>query len=129
MTRFVVDAWAWIEYLEGGDAGAVVKRHVEDARNEISTSAVTVAEVVSKLLRTKRDPHIGLQAIHALSKVIPVDERAAAFAGELHAQWKTTTKDVGLADAFVLAAARATNAKVLTGDEHFRKIPEAVIIP
>ena len=41
---------------------------------------------------------------------------------------RKTLKDFGLADAYVLAAARRLNAKVLTGDLHFKNIKDAVMI-
>ncbi len=35
MTKFLVDSWAWVEYLEGGKAGRKVKEEVDDESNEI----------------------------------------------------------------------------------------------
>lgn len=56
MTRqYVVDAYAWIEYLIGSDVGARVKVVLEDENNGIYTSAVTLGEVISKIAREEQD--------------------------------------------------------------------------
>ena len=125
---FVVDSWAWIEYFEGSRAGEAVKRHVEEAHAAVYTSAVSLAEVVSKFLRKRMDPHLAVSGISALSVILPADQETAALAGELHAEIKASVKDFGLADAFVLAAARKKNAKILTGDPHFRGFEETVFL-
>ena len=37
-------------------------------------------------------------------------------------------KDFGLADVFVLLTARKLNAKIITGDPHFKGFKEAILI-
>jgi predicted nucleic acid-binding protein len=41
---------------------------------------------------------------------------------------RKNSKDFGLADAYVLATARKLKAKILTGDEHFKPVKEAIMI-
>jgi len=43
--EYVVDAYAWIEYLIGSEIGARVKVILEDENNGIYPSAVTLGEV------------------------------------------------------------------------------------
>ena len=125
--RFVIDSWAWIEYFGGSKAGEQIKGYIENEKNTIFTSSVTVAEVVSKFLRSRVNPHEAFSAMTSLSKIIIADAELAAFAGEVHAELKATMKDFGLADAFVLASARVQKAKILTGDPHFKSIKEAIL--
>ena len=49
-------------------------------------------------------------------------------AGMTHAEIRRKIKDFGLSDAYVLAAARKLNAKILTGDPHFKNMKEALSI-
>jgi len=128
MTRYVVDAYAWVEYLDGSPRGARVRDLLEDQANTIHTSAVTLAELVSKSLRTRRDPKTAITAVESNSTLHPISPALATLAGELHAEEKKRKKDFGLADAFVLATARNRSCKVLTGDPHFKDVPEAVMI-
>ena len=126
--KFIVDSWAWVEYFEGTEIGKTVKKFVEDEGKTLLTSSLTIAEIVSKFLRKKVDPHIALNGIRNLSKILDIDMQTAAFAGELHAEIKQKISDFGLADAFVLAASRIHKAKILTGDPHFKGFPEAILL-
>jgi predicted nucleic acid-binding protein len=126
--KYVIDAYAWIEYLIGSEAGKRVKTFLETESNEIYTCAVTVAEVISKTAREGRDPETAYNIIVSDSHIIDIDEELSKEAGILHAKMRKTVRDFGLADAYVLAVARETNSKVLTGDPHFRRIKEAILI-
>lgn len=123
-----MDAHAWIEYLDGSIRGARVRDVLENRQNSIITSTVTLAELVSKYARTRRDPKVALAAVESNSILQAVTSELAVLAGEVHAEERRRKKDFGLADGFVLATARAKSSKVLTGDPHFKDIPEAVMI-
>lgn len=101
---------------------------LEDARNASTTSTVTLAEVLSKFVRNHRDPTLASNAIEDNTALEPVDTGLAKLAAELHAEHRKRISDFGLADAFVLATARKRSAKILTGDPHFKTIPEAVLV-
>ncbi len=118
MNRFIVDSYAWIEYLNGSPKGAHVEELLEDA--EAWTPTPVVAEVTSKVLRSGGDAGIAWQAMRAWSIVLPLDAETARAAGALHATYRARVPDFALTDAVVLAFARKLNAKVLTGDPHFR---------
>jgi len=126
--RYVIDAYAWVEYLIGSKKGEKVKDAVETENNEIFTCAVTVAEVVSKTAREGRDYEVAYDILLSNSQVVNADETISKDAGVLHSEMRRTQKDFGLADAFVLAVARKTKSKILTGDVHFKGVKGAVLI-
>jgi predicted nucleic acid-binding protein len=128
MLRYVVDAYAWIEYLIGSEAGSEVNIILENESNEIYTCAVTVAEVISKVSREGRDTEVAYDVLVNNSQVIDVDEELSKETGLLHSNMRKTEKDFGLADAYVLATARKLKSKVLTGDKHFRSVKEAFLL-
>ena len=128
MTRYVVDAYAWIEYLIGSESGAKVNLVLEKENSEVYTCAVTVAEVISKVAREGRDVEEAYDVLLSNSQVVNVDEELSKSTGLLHAGMRRTEKDFGLADAYVLATARRLRSKVLTGDLHFKDVKEAVLI-
>ncbi len=101
---------------------------IENPQNSIITSPVTLAEVVSKFIRTRRDPKTAVEAIESNSTIPALVPGLARLAGELHAEQRKRQPDFGLADAFVLATARSRSGRVLTGDPHFKTIPEAMMI-
>ena len=126
--KYVIDAYAWIEYLIGSRAGEKVKLVLEEENNEVYTCAVTVAEVVSKTAREAKDFEAAYDILISNSQVVNVDEEVSKEAGILHSEMRKTRRDFGLADAYVLAVARRTRAKVLTGDQHFKCVEEATLI-
>jgi predicted nucleic acid-binding protein len=128
MLSYVVDAYAWIEYLIGSESGAEVNTILEKETNEIYTCAVTVAEVISKVAREGRDVKVAYDVLLNNSQVVNVDEELSKETGLLHAEMRKTEKDFGLADAYVLATARKLKSKILTGDAHFKSVKEAIII-
>ena len=128
MNKYVIDAYAWIEYLVGSEAGEKVRVVLEEENNEVYTCAVTVAEVVSKTARERQDFEAAYDILLSNSQVVNVDEEVSKEAGVLHSEMRKTKRDFGLADAYVLAVARRINAKVLTGDLHFKGVKEAILI-
>ena len=128
-SRYVVDAYAWIEYLRGSHAGETVKSLLASEESEIYTCAVTLAEVVSKTAREGGDAEAAYDVLQSNSTIVSADGLLSKDAGALHATLRKTVPDFGLADAYVLALARKTKAKVLTGDPHFRDIKDATFLP
>ena len=127
MSKYVIDAYAWIEYLDGSEAGHKVSALLEKA-DEICTCAMTIAEVVSKVARKGKDVQVAYDVLLSNSHIVNVDEELSLQAGLLHFEMRKTVKDFGLADAYVLATARKLKSKVLTGDAHFKNVKEAVLI-
>ena len=128
MTKFVVDAFAWIEYLEGTKKGKSVTEIVEEHSNELFTPSTTVAEVVSKFLKADKNVEIALTAIYSLSLVININKEISTLAGHIHFETKKKNKNFGMLDAFVAATAKKIGAKILTGDDDFRNFKESVMI-
>jgi len=126
--KYVIDAYAWVEYLIGSRGGERVKSILEDEDNEVFTCAVTVAEVVSKTAREGRDFEVAYDILLSNSQVVDVDEEVSKEAGVLHCEMRKTKGDFGLADAYVLAVARRIKSRVLTGDLHFKGVKEAILI-
>ena len=125
MSKFVIDAYAWIAYLDGSNQKI---KELMDQDRELYTNIVTVAEVISKTKRKNFDIDVAFEAIHSLSIIFNVDANLCKEVGLLHAQVRKEIKDFGLADAFVLLTAKKLNAKILTGDPHFKGFSEAILI-
>ena len=127
MNSYVVDAWAWIEYLIGSEYGSKVDAILEDESNQIYTCAVTLSEIISRVAREGKDVEVAYSLLLSNSQIIDANEELSRSAGELHAEMRQKQKDFGLADSYVLATARKLKAKILTGDPHFKDLPEAVL--
>ena len=106
----------------------ILERHEKDNNNEIITSIITITEVISISIRENRDYEKAYSLILNLSKTYNYNEDFTRDVGLLHAQIRKNIKDFGLADSFVLMTAKKLNAKILTGDPHFKNFKEVILI-
>jgi len=127
MNRYVIDSYAWIEYLDGSDSGLKV-RDILMSDAELFTISISVAEIISRTKRRQKDVDVAYNTIIRNSKIINVNEELGREAGIRHAEIRAKIKDFGLADALILTAARKLGAKILTGDPHFKSFKEVILI-
>lgn len=132
-SRYVVDAYAWIEYFRASRAGEGAKKYIESG--DSVTPTIVVAEVSRKL---QREIEVGnetvkgrlkrLEFMRASSRIVDLDFEAAAEAGEVDVDMKSRVRGWGLADSIILCTARSVEGKVITGDEHFRGLEETIML-
>ncbi|MCP8315851.1 MAG: PIN domain-containing protein [archaeon] len=133
--KIVVDSYAWIEIFLGSEKGAKAKQIIGEAE-EGRTPDIVLAEIARKYSREgvkEAEIRHRLRVIHATSIITSIDSEIAILAGKTYLEsleraQKEKLQNPGLFDAIVLATARAYNAKVITGDEHFRNLPETIFI-
>jgi predicted nucleic acid-binding protein len=126
-----IDSFAWIELIRGSDLGAEVRRGME-AADRCYTPSIVLAEVGARCFRDGMSELRILEKLTAIaesSDVVPIRPRVAAAAGpateELRAWAKSRHLSTpGLGDGLVLATARSTGSRVLTGDLHFQALRE-----
>ncbi len=128
MNRYLVDAWAWIEYFKGSRQGIEVKELLDKENTEVFTCTITLAEVISKVAKEKRNVEEAHDLLSSNSQIVSINEELSFEAGLIHFEMRKALKDFCLADAYVLATAKKLQSKILTGDEHFRNVKEAVLI-
>jgi len=116
------DSWAWIEYLKGSKAGAIVRAMVE-SDEVLSTPAVCLAEIKGKYLSEGRDPEDPLRFVKSRTSIIDTDAGVAEEAADLKFD-----HGLHMVDALVLACARTLAADLVTGDRHFRGIDGVVML-
>ncbi len=100
------------------------------------TPDIVLAEISRKYHREKADEKrvkSRLETIDSTTLVTPVDAEVALKAGRAYLELvdkarKERLRSPSLFDAIVLATARVYDSKVITGDEHFEKLPEAILI-
>lgn len=125
----LLDSWAWMELLREGPKAERVEQ-VLDQVPTVYTCPAVVAELYSLQARrgseaaARRD----LARIIDQSALVVHDEAQAFEAGRVHAEMRRRVRDFPLTDAFVLAAARSRDLQVLSGDPHFKGLPDVVFI-
>ena len=133
MESYVIDTYAWIEYVRGTAAGDAAKMYIEDQRSIMPTIVILEFErYLLKRLGEGSDTAAGYEAkkefVKSVSTLIPLDYEISISEAKIDVEMKEKKKNWGMADSIVLATARHLNAKVVTGDEHFRGLKEAVMI-
>src|SRR6266571_2036828 len=104
-----------------------LRSHDQLIRELISVRRKLLKEVEArKETRDQRRRH--LEFIRSSSQIIHIDFDRAAEAGEIDVEMKKKVRGWGLVDSIILTLARSADAKVVTGDEHFREIKEAIMI-
>ena len=133
MAKIVIDAYAWIELFIGSVKGAEVKEILENAE-EIYTPGTVLAEVARKYVREGVDEKTvneRLQLIVSSSNITQIDANTASEASRCYSELAKTAKRFklnapSLFDAIVLGTSRLLESKVVTGDEHFKNLPETI---
>ena len=128
MAKFVIDAYAWVEYFNGTALGEKVKKIIEDPSHTIYTNIITIAELSSYFAKRGYSFEEPKKILLSLSAIYTPTVEFAEEVGTLHAAIKKERKHMGLADIFVLSTAKKLEAKVVTGDEDFRGLKEAIMI-
>lgn len=129
----IADSWIWIEYFRGTKSGKMLEKYLRN--KEVATPNIVLLEVSSKYIRegvSKEDLKLRLRFIVAKSSIVEFDYELAVNAADCllelrkHAKKLGIKKKPGIADALILAIARKLGAKILTGDEHFKDLPEVI---
>ena len=133
--KIVIDSYAWIELFIGSAKGRKVKEILENA-DEVYTPGTVLAEIARKYIREGVEEKIvntRLEQIIGASNITCLDTKLALESAKCYLQLadnarKTKLKAPSLFDAIVLATGRSLKSKIMTGDEHFRFLPETVWI-
>ena len=125
--RVIVDSYAWIEYLRGSEKGEKVRKLLSE-NNDIYTLNLMISEVVSKVERESENSDIAYNAIIFNSKIFNLTPEISKDAGIFHAQRKKKVRNFGLVDAILFSVAKKLNAKIITGDEHFKTFKETIFL-
>ena len=133
--KIVVDTYAWIELLIGSEKGTKVRDLLEKA-DEVYTPDTVLAETARKFLREGTDEETishWIEIITNASAVVPIDSAIALEAAKCYLELDEKAKNLkqntpSLFDAIIHATAKSKGCKIITGDEHFKNLPEVLWI-
>lgn len=131
--KIVIDSYAWIEIFLGSQKGRLASDTIEEAEVVITPETV-LAEIARKYLREGVKEGIirsRLLTISQSTEVSRIDEECAVESSKAYLEIEKKAKNLkiskpSLFDAIVLATARLNESRVLTGDPHFRDLPETI---
>jgi len=119
MKNRLVDSCGWLEYFRGGPNAGFFEPALRNLKALI-VPTICLAEVF-KIIYRERGRKTALKYIASMheARVIELDRAIALNAGLLSVNHK-----LPLADAIILATARAHQARVLTQDADLKQFPE-----
>ncbi len=118
----LLDSFAWIEYFSGSEAGTKVKGYIDGAES-LYTPSICLTEVKTRYLKDKRDPTDSLNFMMERSFILPLGQEIALSAADVKQRYGLHT-----VDAVVYATGEHKNIVVVTGDPHFKNLPNVETI-
>jgi len=118
----LLDSFAWIEYFIGSERGAKVRDYVEGDK-PLYTPSICLTEIESKYLRELKDPTTRIELITERSFIVPIGKEIALLASDIKQKYKLHT-----IDAVIYATAQHKKLILVTGDKHFKDLPNVEMI-
>jgi predicted nucleic acid-binding protein len=118
----VLDSFAWIEYFIGSQRGSRVREYIE-GEGPLYTPSICLTEIKSRYLKEGKDPTDRINLILDRSLIITIDKDIALAAADIKQKHKLHTMD-----ALVYASSQLKKLTLVTGDQHFKELPNVEII-
>jgi|SRR3989344_1185679 len=124
--EIIFDTYAWVEYFNGTNKGIIVKKYLEE--EEILTPIIVLLELSYKADKEGWNFNKCLNFIKFNSEIVEIDEKFVLSFGNFYNKIKKQIKKIGITDVIILHTSMMKNTKILTGDEHFSKIDNVIIL-
>jgi predicted nucleic acid-binding protein len=124
--RILIDSSGWIEYFSNGRLCGAFSEYIESANPANTISSPIIIYEVYKKLKTIFGEDMAIEVtahIQSYTTIIELDQNVALKAADLSLERK-----ISMADSFILATSILTSSKVVTSDEHFKGMEEAIYI-
>ncbi len=121
ITRICIDTGPLISFLKGREPGATaVERVVREL--DCFVTVMTTYELLFGVARASRQ--IGEETLLGVMQCLPLDDRAARRAAQLHDELIRHNEDIGIKDVFIAAICLEHDLPLLTlNARHFRRVP------
>lgn len=125
---YIVDSYAWVEYLLGSPKGQEVAKLMAEQNREFITIICCLAEINCWALRNNQNFSQIYNIIRANSSIVDISEHEWIDAGKERHMQREKQPDFGLIDAVLLVKQKALGAKILSGDRHFKDIRNTIFL-
>jgi len=126
----IFDAYAWCEYALDGPHAELIGKKLSSARQ-----ALTPASVLGELKESMLRHHVKTSKISSIllyvknrSFIVNIDAEIAEKAGDINFKNKKKIQGWGMLDSLVYSATLLKKGRVITGDPHFKNLPEVIYI-
>jgi predicted nucleic acid-binding protein len=113
----LIDSCGWLEFFADGPRAGKFAPYFEQ-KEKIVVPALVIYEVYKKIKRETTEEQ-ALLAVGQMQqcRILPVNHSHVLSAADL-----SLKHSLPMADAIILACAKAENAKLITSDRHFKKL-------
>lgn len=122
----LIDSHGWIEYFSDGPKASKYAQYIEPANIESHIIPSIVLYEVYKKIKSSVGEAPALEAIaHMIehTNLVSIDKSIALNAAEISLKHK-----LAMADSLIMATANSLRAKLVTGDLHFKGLPNVIFI-
>ena len=125
---YLFDTYAWIEYLLGSKKGTIVKKIIDNPKNNIITLDSCIAEVYLWCLREGKDFRFSFNLIKNYSSIEQIHLTNWIEAAKIRHENRKKTSRFGIMDAIVLSKQKEIGCEILTGDKHFEDLKKVIFL-
>lgn len=119
---YIIDTYAWVEYLTGSEKGKKVREMLEDSRSRFITIECCLAELNGWSMKNRIDFQGVLKVVEINSEILPVSRDEWINAAIIKSEMARSIKDFGLVDALLIAKQKKLNCRIITADLHFKNL-------
>jgi predicted nucleic acid-binding protein len=121
----LIDSYGWIEYFGDGPLADSYAPFIEDADDKVTvTPTIVVYEVYRKIKSVKgEEKALEAYAQMARTKIVDLTSSLGLEAADISMSLK-----LGMADAIIVATAKAYNAQIVTIDQHLKNMDKVKFI-
>jgi len=119
--RFIIDSYAWIEYFKASEKGTKAKKIIDKEQNELFTLDVCLAEIKFWAMTENQDFKELKKILLSNSVIAESFSNDWLDAAETKFEKRKKHKNFGLVDAMLMVKQKQLNAKIVTGDTHFKE--------
>ena len=128
MVIYIIDTYAWIEYLNGTSKGEILRKLFNNIGNKFITMECCLAELKGYCLKN----NFNFDKMHSMVKknslIFPVLIEHWLDAAEIKSKMRKKFKDFGLIDSILIAKQRELSCKIISGENHFKELNDVVYI-
>ena len=125
---YIIDSYTWIEYFIGSSKGETLRKLFMDERNRFTTLECCLAEIMGWSLKNNQDFAWLFTIVRSNSDILQITEHDWIDAGKERHEQRKHQKDFGLIDSVILVKQKEFNCKVISGDKHFKNLPNVVFL-
>ncbi len=120
----IVDSCGWLEWFTDGERADEYQPYLADQEN-LLIPVIVLFEVYKVLKREVGEEKALLAAgLMKNSSILPLDDTLALAAADI-----SLKEGLAMADAMIVAAAQASNCKIITSDADLKDQPHVTYIP